>query len=51
MKSSFKLDLMDANDKFRFLHNNIIEPLRQACEKEIVEIEQQVLDYFTAYWL
>ena len=34
---------MDANDKFRFLHNHIIEPLRQACEKEIIEIEQQVL--------
>ena len=43
---------MDANDKFRFLHNNIIEPLRQACEKEIVEIEQQVQQYKTiANWL
>ena len=33
---------MNASEKFKFVHNKIVEPLRQACEAEIKETEKLV---------
>ena len=34
---------MNASEKFKFVHNKIVEPLRQACEAEINEMENLVV--------
>ena len=34
---------MNASEKFKFVHNKIVEPLRQACEAEINEMESLVV--------
>ena len=33
---------MNASEKFKFVHNQIVEPLRQECEAEIKETEKLV---------
>ena len=37
---------MNASEKFKFVHNQIVEPLRQECEAEIKETEKLVTRKF-----